>query len=281
MTWIDGFVESQGVNIHYVTNNGAEKTSPSLLFVPGVMMPAWIWEKQLNYFSKTYRVVAMDPRSQGDSDSSSEGHYAFSRAKDIAAVVDQLKLEQLILIGWSLGVPEAINYVFHFRSKDMIGLVLVDGLAGIDSNVPFYHSTVDYWSQFQVDRIAKTEEFIRLIFKQPHEEEYLNKLNATALKTPTNTVISLMSNYILQDFRPLLPLLAIPTLIATIEGPRLGYMQQMQALLPLAHLEVIKSAGHALFVDQPDTFNALLETFILDITTPKAYRQIHNATSIP
>ncbi|CUI16106.1 hypothetical protein PNK_0478 [Candidatus Protochlamydia naegleriophila] len=277
--WIDGYVESQGVNIHYVTNGVEEAKAGSLLFVPGVMMPAWIWEKQLSHFSKTYRVVAMDPRSQGESGSSTEGHYAFSRSKDIAAVADHLKLKHLVLIGWSLGVPEAINYAAHFRPKDMLGLVLIDGLAGIDSTVPFYNSTVEYWSEFQVDRVAKTKEFIRLIFNQPHSEAYLNKLYETALRMPTNTVMALMNNYILQDFRPLLPKLNIPTLIATIEGPRLEYMQEMQALLPHARLAVIKSAGHALFVDQPETFNALLDAFILDLLTPKPFNSAASFTS--
>ena len=39
----------------------------SILFVPGWTMPAWIYQKQLDGLSKTRRVVAMDPRSQGES----------------------------------------------------------------------------------------------------------------------------------------------------------------------------------------------------------------------
>lgn len=61
---IDEFVESQGSKIHYLTVNSNENKQACLLFVPGVMMPAWIWENQLDYFSKNYRVAAMDPRSQ-------------------------------------------------------------------------------------------------------------------------------------------------------------------------------------------------------------------------
>lgn len=258
----EGFVHSQGVKIHYLTPNNNDSKQMSLLFVPGVMMPAWIWEKQLDFFSKDYRVVAMNPRSQGDSEQSSEGHYAFSMAKDIKAVVDELKLKPLVLIGWSLGVPEVVNYAAHFGSKDLIGLVLVDGLAGMDPSLPFYPATVDYWTQLQIDRISKTGEFIRSIFKQPQTEAYFEKLTAVALRTPTNTVMTLMENYILQDFRSLLPKIEVPTLIATVEGPRLDYMRKMETLLQLGHLEIIESAGHALFVDQPDRFNSLLKEFI-------------------
>jgi len=259
---INGFLESQGVKIHYLAKNIKDRKQISLLFVPGVMMPAWIWEKQLEYFSKNYTVVAIDPRSQGDSDQSSEGHYALSLAGDIKAVVDKLKLQPLVLIGWSLAVPEVINYAVHFGKKELIGLVLVDGLTGMDPSLPFYQATVDYWAQLQLDRIPKTREFVKSIFRQPQTEAYLEKLIDAALRTPTNTVMTLIDNYILQDFRSLLPSIEIPTLIATIDGPRLGYMEDMQKMIPHSHLEIFKSSGHALFVDQPEKFNSLLEAFI-------------------
>jgi non-heme chloroperoxidase len=261
----NGFVESQGVKIHYLLSSPHDCEKMSLLFVPGVMMPAWIWEKQLEHFSKKYKVVAMDTRSQGDSEQTSEGHYAYSLAQDIKAVVDQLKLEPLVLVGWSLAVPEVINYAAHFGSNGLKGLVLVDGLAGIDSSVPFYQATIDYWAQLQIDRIPKTREFIKSIFKQPLNEAYFEKLTESALRTPTATVMTLIFNYILQDFRPLLSKINIPTLITTVEGPRLGYMQKLQALLPNAHLEIFDNACHALFVDQPEKFNSLLEVFIEDL----------------
>jgi microsomal epoxide hydrolase len=266
----DSFVESQGVKIHYLAKNINDTKKVCLLFVPGVMMPAWIWEKQLEYFSRNYRVVAMDPRSQGDSEQSSEGNYAFSLAKDIKAVIDKLELEPLVLVGWSLGVPEVVNYAAHFSSKRLIGLVLIDGLVGIDPSVPFYQATVDYWAQFQIDRIPKTQEFIHDIFKQPQSEAYFEKLLEAALRTPTNTVMTLIDNCLLQDFRSLLPHIDVPTLIATVEGPRLGYMQKMQSLIPDSRLEIFPLACHALFVDQPEKFNQLLEVFIEDINNKKS-----------
>jgi microsomal epoxide hydrolase len=261
-TKTEGFVESQGIKIHYLARNLDDTKLPAMLFVPGVMMPAWIWEKQLEYFSKKYRVVAMDPRSQGDSEQATEGHYAFSLAKDIKAVVDTLKLQPLVLIGWSLAVPEVVNYAAHFGSKELKGLVLVDGLVGIDPTVSFYKSTVDFWGELQSDRIPKTREFVKVIFKQPQPEAYFEKLFQSAMRTPTNTAMTLVDNYLLQDFRPLLSKIQTPTLVVTVEGPRLDYMKTIEKKLPHSQFEVIKSAGHALFVDQPDRFNQLLEQFI-------------------
>lgn len=261
----DGFVLSQGAKIHYLAKNINDPKKISLLFVPGLMMPAWIWEKQLEYFSKDYKVVAMDTRSQGDSEKVSEGHYALSLAKDIKAVVDELKLEPLVLIGWSLGVPEVVNYAVNFGLPGLKGLVLVDGLVGIDPSLPFYQSTVKYWAELQTDRISKTREFVKSIFRQPQTDDYYERVIESALRTPTNTVMTLINNYLLQDFRPLLPRIDIPTLIATTPEPRLEYMQQLQKMLPHGRLEVIEPAGHALFVDQPEKFNRVLEGFIQEI----------------
>lgn len=265
----EGFVESQGIKIHYIGYNLEDTQRTSLLFVPGVMMPAWIWEKQLAYFSKKYRVVAMDPRSQGDSEQATEGHYAYSLAKDIKAVVDKLKLQPLVLIGWSLAVPEVVNYAAHFNEKELQGLVLVDGLVGIDPTTSFYQSTIDFWAQLQVDRIPKTREFVKAIFKQPQTDSYFEKLTEAALRTPTNTVMTLIDNYILQDSRPLLSRIYVPTLIVTVEGPRLDYMKTLPPLLPHPRLEVVPSAAHALFVDQPDRFNQILESFITELPVLK------------
>ncbi|CDR35252.1 alpha/beta fold hydrolase [Criblamydia sequanensis] len=257
----EGFIKSQGVKIHYLAKN-LEADKISLLFVPGFLMPAWIWDKQLDFFSKEYRVAAIDIRSQGDSEQATEGHYAYSIAKDIKAMVDELKLEPFILVGWSLAVPEVVNYALHFGGKGLRGLVLVDGLAGIDPSLPFYQSTIDYWMALQTDRKVKTKEFIKSIFKKPQKESYLEKLLESALRTPTNTAMTFMDNYLLQDFRKDLSRLVTPTLITTVNGPRLDYMKRLQTLIPRAHLEIIDDAGHALFVDQPEAFNRLLETFI-------------------
>lgn len=153
-------------------------------------------------------------------------------------------------------------YAAKFDSKRVIGLVFVDGIVGVDPSVSFYQSMIDQWMQFQMDRKGATEKFTNIVFKQPQEESYLKRLAAVALKTPTNTVMTLINNYILQDFRSLLPEIKVPSFIATIEGPRLDYMQKMNRMLPHSQLEIFPSAGHAIFVDQPERFNASLDKFI-------------------
>lgn len=95
-------------------------------------MPAEIWERQIAAFQSMYRVIAMDPRAQSRSAPASEGLYPAARARAIKAVVDELGLAPVVLVGWSMAVNELAAYVDQFGTQTVAGLVLVDGSAGQD-----------------------------------------------------------------------------------------------------------------------------------------------------
>ena len=115
---------SDGVRIHYVEAGEGR----AIVFIPGWMMPGWIWQKQIDELSKRYRVIAVDPRSQGESDKPTYGHLPETRARDYKELVDQLGLKQPVLIGWSMGCGELLSYVEQFGDDGISGLLLVDGL---------------------------------------------------------------------------------------------------------------------------------------------------------
>jgi non-heme chloroperoxidase len=264
--WKQGVIDSDGVKIHYISNAipaSREQTNfPSLLFIPGLSMPAWIFEKQLQYFSQKYLVLAMDPRSQGDSSQTPEGQYAASRAQDIKAIVDQLHLKPVVLIGWSLAVSEVVSYLDQFGSDGIAAVVLIDGVVGYDLCSPTMPMVQKYWIDFQKNRSNNTSEFVQSMFKQTQTKEYLDTLTAASLRTPTNTFMTLVYNMIFTDLRPSLPAINTPTLIFTIKDSWLDNIKEMQKLIPNSRLEIIENAGHALFVDQPDQFNKILENFL-------------------
>jgi non-heme chloroperoxidase len=259
--WIDGFVDNDGIKIHYIEKKVLQPARCSLLFVPGLSMPAWIYEKQLEFFAKNYSVVAMDPRSQGSSSQATEGLYPLGRAQDIKAVVDELELSPVVLIGWSLSVPEIVAYIDHYGSEDIAGIVLIDGLVGLDINSEIFKSSLDWIHHFQIDRQKSSKDFVLGIFKQPQPPEYIEKLTKASLITPTNTFAALWYNTYTTDYRSVLPKIDKPTLVVTSEVSQ-DLMREMSQSIPNAQFELISNAGHALFVDQPDQFNQLLEKFL-------------------
>ena len=122
------------------------------MFIPGWRMPGWIWQKQIDELSKKNRVIAVDPRSQGESDKPTYGHLPKTRARDYK---DQLGLKQPVLIGWSMGCGELLSYVEQFGDDGISGLVLVDGLIPAKQNPEIVSVLSEWTNQLQQDRAKK------------------------------------------------------------------------------------------------------------------------------
>jgi len=255
-----GFVTtSDGVRLHYLESG----RGPAILFVPGWTMPAEIWERQIQHFAARYRVVAMDPRSQGDSDKPTEGHYPERRAQDIKEVVEQLKLAPVVLVGWSLAVPESLTYVEQFGTAALRALVLVDGTIGADANPKETAQAWAWTKAMQVNRREFVEKFVRSMYQKPQPEAYLQKIVAASLKTPTNSAVALIANSLARgDWRGVLPKLDRPVLY--VAAPRMKAQAEMlKVRLPAAWVELFEDCGHALFVDDAPRFNRVMEEFLV------------------
>jgi non-heme chloroperoxidase len=265
-----GFVTSwDGAKIHYLEAGKVSATAPhpqaTILFVPGFTMPAWIWENQIAHFSADYHVVAMDLRSQGESSKTDEGHYPASQARDIKAVIDQLHLKPVVLVGWSMAVTEIASYVDQFGTSGVSGIVLVDGIAGLDLTPDVIKSSIDFLKTLQTNRSQETSDFVRSMFRKPQSEEYLQKLIKASMATPTDAAIAMGVGGFNTDNRPALVKIDRPTLIVGATKHLLPQFQDMQKSIPHARLEFFDDAGHALFVDDSDKFNALLDEFLISL----------------
>ncbi len=250
------FTTSDGVRLHYLEAG----SGPAIVFVPGWMNPAWIWEPQIRHFSKKYRVVALDPRSQGESEQVTEGHYPERRAQDVKELIEQLQLAPVMLVGFSMGVGEVLSYVDQFGTGQLSGVVLVDDRIGSENNIQELKKLLGYIKQFNLNRRQFIEQFLPIAFKKPQPEEYIEKVRAAALKIPANTAIALLAGYMGRDWRPVLEKLDKPVLY-TITRSLESQGEMLKTRLPSARVELFPEAGHVLFADETDRFNAILEEF--------------------
>jgi len=251
------FLTSDGVRLHYLQAG----SGPAIVFVPGWTMPAAIWQEQIAYFAKHHRVVALDPRSQGDSDKPAEGHYPERRGRDVKELVDHLKLAPAVLVGWSMGVPELLAYVDQFGSGDVRGLVLVDGFVNLDPS--FVGAFAGLVRELQMNRQKFTEAFVRSMYNKPQSEAYIGEVVNASLKTPTNSAAALMVGSVGKlDWTGALAKLGSAPLLYVCT-PRLKPQADMvRQKLPSARVEIFEDAGHALFVDDAERFNKLVEEFV-------------------
>jgi non-heme chloroperoxidase len=252
------FKTSDGVRLHYLDSG----QGPAIVFVPGWTMPAEIWRSQIQYFRQTHRVIAFDPRSQGESERSSEGNFPGRRAQDIKELVGQLNLSPVVLVGWSLGVREALTYVEMFGTSTLSGLVLVDGEVFASTSPESYRGRAEFLHKVQEGRVEVTETFIHSMFQKPQSKEYLAYLVAEALKTPTDTAVALLAElYLWNDLRPILARVDVP-LLYVVRAQHSDQVATVHSTVPAAQTEVFEDAGHALFVDDADRFNDVLQKFL-------------------
>jgi pimeloyl-ACP methyl ester carboxylesterase len=119
-------IQNNGVHIAY-TDTG--KGDTTLLFVHGWCINKSYWASQVAYFSKKYRVVAIDLPGYGDSGKNRKAWDVNTFATDVNAVIDQLKLKNVILVGHSMSGTIVLQAAINQPDK-VIGLVGVDNFKG-------------------------------------------------------------------------------------------------------------------------------------------------------
>jgi microsomal epoxide hydrolase len=258
----DGFfTSSDGVKLHYL-DAGRGRT---LVFVPGWTMAGDIWAPQIHAFSSRYRTIAFDPRAQGASEMTGEGLYLGRRGRDIGELIEHLGLSDVVLVAWSMGVREALTYVAGSGTGRVAGLALVEGNLWPQGSLTAQLESI---RQMQSNRETFTKDFVRRMYVQPQSEGYLSRVTATSLKTPTSAAAMLMLANAFgadTDMRPLLGKVDRPVLYVGVPGKR-EQGEVLKAAIPGARIEYVEGAGHALFVDAADRFNALLSDFIKTTT---------------
>ena len=252
-----------GAKIHYLE---AGQGSP-IVFIPGWTMAADIWESQIAYFSKSHRVVAYDPRSQGRSSKTPEGSYPIARGADLHTILDTLKLNQATLVCWSMAAAECAAYVDFYGTGEISGLVLVDGFVGDLADPQRAAGMLQYIAQVQKNRRQLTDSFVRSMYKTPRSEEYLKHVLEESLQTPTDTAIALFVGTLAWDGSKALAKIDKPTLLAVTENAFMPAYEKMHAAIAGSRMEVFQS-GHALFVDEPEKFNKLVEEFVGSLGKP-------------
>jgi len=255
------FRTSDEIKIHYI--EGGDRTNPTILFIPGWTMPASIWRPQLEGLRGKYHLIAIDPRSQGESDTPSDGNYPERRSRDFEELMDHLQLRDVMLVGWSMGVPEVLAYANQFGTGRLRAVVLVDGFVALDpKDSQLQAAFAGMLKQAQLDRPKWTEAFVRSMYRKPQTEEYLHSIIRASLRTPTNTAVTLMENMAtMGDLSSVFAKLDKPVLFA-YEPQLAATAQIVKTKLPSARLENFEDAGHALFVDDAERFNKLLDDFV-------------------
>ena len=256
------FVTSDGVRLHVLEahphgREAARAAEPVIAFVPGWSMPADIWRAQLEVLGSEYCVAALDPRGQGRSDLPAHGYTIARRARDVGEYI--ARYPGVVLVGWSLGALEALEYLHLHGPAGIEALVLVDASVGEDPAPP---SAGRFVEALRRDRRAALDDFIRASFHTPQPEASIAALIEGALRLSLEESLSLFPRTTPREhWRSIARAFPRPLLYSVTTR----YAEQAQSLQrnrPGTRVELFEQAGHALFVDEPDRFNAALARFV-------------------
>lgn len=254
------FTTSDGVRLHYSEAGPAD--GRTVVFVPGWTMPGWIFDAQTAVLSERWRVLVLDPRGQGQSEVAPFGYTAERRGRDIAELIDHAAPSgRVVLAGWSLGVLEILSMIGDRGQDRIAGLILIDNSVG-EGTPPAPRPGRATSPTRQTGRAAARAAFISGMFAHDPGADYRRRLTEAALRMTPEDEARLRSYDVPRErWRDILHGVDRPVLY--VVRPRLREQADaLTAARPHARAEIFETAGHALFVDEPDRFNALTDAFL-------------------
>jgi pimeloyl-ACP methyl ester carboxylesterase len=264
-------LQVNGINLYY-EEHGA---GAPLVLVPGLGGTVESWQAQIRHFKRRFRVIALDNRGAGRS-SMPHGPYTMDEmAADLAGLLEALAIDEPVrLVGVSMGGVLVQCFIHHYPER-VAQLVLVStGVSGGDPRITFPSLQVLQKLAFPgVTPQQRLQTLFGLYFHprylEAHPEVYdeATKLYARIGAQPQHATRAQLNA--VQDTRPYYKWLAqikVPVLVMHGEDDVVWPVKNAHTLVKgigdNAELAVFKEAGHVLFQEKTEEFNARLEQFL-------------------
>lgn len=243
-----------------------------IIFIPGFTFTTEIFSKQVAHFSKTRRVIVIDPRSHGRSTIVLHGNDYVTHGTDLAKVIDALELKDVTLAGWSFGCLTIWEYLRQSGMENIKSLIFIDL-----SPKPLSTNHVGDWVEGPLDDISAAyttflrnpegqRQFIEgyakdVMVQRELQEEELTWLVEQSLKTPFYIAANLFSAGMFSDYRTEAKIASesVPTLTVVAEHWSEVARAFTEKVSPRSKVEIL--GGHLMFWEHSEKFNELVEKF--------------------
>ena len=275
MSYIKAGQDANGedIKLHY-TDQGQGAV---VVLIHGWPQSHEAWSYQLGELPKHgLRVVAYTRRGFGNSSKPFEGYDYDTLADDLKAVLDTLNLQNVTLVGFSMGGGEVARYMSRH------GGARVAKVAFVSSITPFLLKTADNpdgvdksaFDDIQANIAKDRFGFLQTFGKQFYGEGVLTKSVSQAVLDWSFGMATLGSHqatvacghaFAETDFRQDLAAIKVPALVIHGESdqtvPIKNSADRMSQYLPHATFITYEGAPHGLFVTDKDKFNRDLIAF--------------------
>jgi len=258
-----------------VTVNGVELEwrergdGDAILFIHGFPFNSAMWGHQLAGLPAGWRGLAPDLRGFGASEIGGEPVFGMDVfAADLAALLDQLGIDRVVLCGLSMGGYVAFEFWRRFGER-VRGIVLSDTRASADSpdTKRARHHLAD-----RVREEGPSPVIGALLPKllspstTRNNKGVVSMVRAMMEETPPETMArALLGMASRADSDPLLRTIDVPVLVTVGADDVITSRGQAEMLargIRGARIELIEGAGHIPPLEQPDEFNVHLTQFL-------------------
>lgn len=250
-------------SIHYESTGDGEP----LLFIHGLGSSTKDWERQVEHFAATYRVITVDLRGHGRS-GKPKGPYSIQQfSDDVGRLIDEMGLAPVSVVGISLGGMAAFQLAVDH--PDLIDrLVVVNALP---DNKLLQEARRQIWMRKLIVRFLGLKRMGKVLGARLFPDEDMEEERALmAERWAENDRKAYQKSFqAAVDWPGVTERLANfdrPTLMISSEQDYVGLEQKRPYLdaLPRIRHAVIEDARHAVPMERPDRFNQVLSEFLSD-----------------
>ena len=246
-------INRNGVNIFYETHG----EGPVVLLTHGFSATSKMWHDQIDSLSSDYCLVLWDMRGHGSSDYPEDINLYNEKEtiEDILSILDKLNVKKANIGGMSLGGYMSLAFYNQFPER-------VDSLIIIDTGPGFKNEDArNNWNNYAISTAEKFELLgLDNLASRRKEMDPKNHLNAKGLSKAARGMLTQHDDRIIRSLEKI----SVPSLIIVGENdePFLAASDYMERKIVGSKKVVISDAGHAVNIDQPETFNQTVKEFL-------------------
>jgi len=262
-------IQANGIELYYELHGEQNVDAPVLVLSNGILMSTASWGLNLPGLARHLRVLLYDCRGMWRSDHPAGPYSMDLHAQDLAALLDALSIREAVIGGISYGGEVSLAFALQYPERTR-ALVLADCVSQVDQVLA---GAAGSWADAARARDAR--QLFNVTYPWNFSDSWI-QANPQALQASAGKYEQLDFDSLLelldcfQRFNVTAELLKIhaPTLVmvgeADILKPR-KYAEIIAGAIPGARLAVVPGSGHALCLEKPDVFNALVLGFIQQI----------------
>lgn len=250
---------ADGVPIRYEVHGSGD---PALVFVHGWSCDRTYWDAQIPYFSDRYRVVTIDLAGHGESGLEREVWSMRAFGQDVTAVVEELGLDHVVLVGHSMGGPVVVEAarLLGDRVRLVVGADTFKDVSG-----RYTREFIANWLQpFRVDFDAAMSDFVTSFFLQTSDSALIEQTVDDMSAAPPNVALGAaeeLMNWGSIEQAAAFRELSVPVRLinsdyspTNVDAGR-EYTSSFDAVL-------MSGVGHFVMMEDPATFNRLLSEIV-------------------